>query len=385
MDKEIILLVDDEENVLHSIKRSLQRWLIENNLQLLSSTSVQNAINLVQEYDSLISVIISDQRMPVLRGSDLTAEIQKTNPDIPIIILSGHADLNDIKDIVASGAFSFIAKPWEAVTLQNEILKALEIHKLRKENSLIKSRNHDEIKMAAEFQKSILNVQLPPDDKISFKVTYQAVSDFGIGGDYYDIIALNGSQYLVLTGDVSGHGLKTSFLTAVLKSIIYPDYIRNIDASRFALNHFLSWLNKRMCDYLVKFPDLFITFAAALIDLEANRITVVNAGQPPVCLIRNESVLHVGGSGLVLGVDRNSAYGEDVHPLGNGEAVLFCSDGIYPSGIESGNYGIGDFNNILHNNFGDIHNHGKIIGDVAGKLTPGIINDDITLITALLA
>ena len=184
-----------------------------------------------------------------------------------------------MSSIVKSGVFSFLTKPWDPIELQNEIQKAHNVYNLRRENRIYRERYTEEIRFGAEFQKAILNTSPPVSKDITFKATYEAVSGTGVGGDYYDIIPLGSNRFVVLMGDVSGHGIKASFLTVVLKSIIYPDYIIKLNGRPFSSSHFMSWLNKRICSFLEQITDLFITFSTGLIDLPNNQFVLANAGQ----------------------------------------------------------------------------------------------------------
>jgi len=376
-----ILFVDDEENVLNSLYRSQYKWLAENNLKILRASNAHDTVRILGEKGKDIAVLVADQKMPHLRGSELSRVVAKKYPDTALIILSGHSDMEDMKDIVKSGAVAFMTKPWETEDLQMEIRRALTIYHLRRENRLNRIKEAEELRLGAEFQKSILNSPLPESDRISFNITYKPLSKTGVGGDYYDIIKLDESRYIVLTGDVSGHGLKTSFLAAVLKSIIFPDYIHNLENGTFSPSDFTGWLNQRVCDYLKDFPELFIAFSTALIDLSGNVLTLANAGQPPAYLLRNSEVIKLEQNQLVLGIESGFSYSEINVSLESGDRLIMFSDGIYPSGNESETYVESSFTDILKKNASRLHDHTRLLKDIRKAVGSGGIDDDITLVT----
>jgi serine phosphatase RsbU (regulator of sigma subunit) len=352
MEQRTILFVDDEQDILSSIRRSLTKWLKTENLKIEIAASVHNALEIIRDNSEEIAVLVSDQRMPDLRGSELSNIVAKKYPDIVIIILSGHSDMGDISDIIRADVFSFLEKPWEINILQHEIIKALRVHLLRRDNRIIREKQAEELRLGMEFQKSILRVPLPSSTNITFNVTYKPSSETGVGGDYYDIIEQDPKHFIVLMGDVSGHGINTAFLTAVLKSIIYPGYIQNLHFQTFVPSRFLCWLNSRICRFLEKFPELFITFSAALIDLDDNKLILANAGQ---------------------------------FNIEQGEGLFFCSDGIYPSGNASAGFNIEGFKKVLKGNSSDIHDHKHIIKEMEDLTLHEVWDDDITIVTVVIS
>ena len=108
-----ILFIDDEQHILDALTRSLRKWLKEIKLEALTANSAHDAMEIITLHATNIAVIVCDQRMPDLNGSELTRIITKKSPDTTIIILSGHSTLDDMTDIISSGVFSFLQKPWD--------------------------------------------------------------------------------------------------------------------------------------------------------------------------------------------------------------------------------------------------------------------------------
>ena len=378
--EKIILFVDDEEYILNSLRRNLKKWMKTRGLKIETASSSYGALSFLKDNAHSVAVIVSDQKMPDLEGSKLSGIVAEKYPDIAIIILSGHSDMSDVSEIVKAGVLSFLEKPWDIKVLQNEIVKALDIYNLRTENRKNRIRQEEELRLGREFQESILDITIPESKFITFNTSCIPSSNTGIGGDYFDIIERDPKHFIVLAGDVSGHGIQTAFLTAVIKSISYPVYIKNLNVQPFIPSLFLAWLNKEICSFLKKLPEVFITFSAALIDLDNNTITLANAGQPPVFKIADTGVSTLEVPGLVLGVDKDFIFKENQFSIKQGDKLFFCSDGIYPSGNPSETFNIEGLTEVLKKNLRDIHNHKKIIEELS-KLTGEEWDDDITIIT----
>ncbi len=113
-----VLVVDDEENVAKSVRRMLEA----NGFSVITAQDGKNALDIMRG-DSDISVIVSDQRMPKMTGSELFSQLSTEHPDIKRILLTGYTDLDSIREAVNKGnIFRFLLKPWD----DEELLRCVE-------------------------------------------------------------------------------------------------------------------------------------------------------------------------------------------------------------------------------------------------------------------
>jgi EAL domain-containing protein (putative c-di-GMP-specific phosphodiesterase class I)/CheY-like chemotaxis protein len=118
-----LLLVDDEANVLSSLRRALQR----EGYRILTASSAREALELLAT--EKVGVIVSDQRMPEMTGTELLGRVKLMYPRVVRIVLSGHTDLATITDAVNRGAvYKFLTKPWEHGVLRDTLREAFERH-----------------------------------------------------------------------------------------------------------------------------------------------------------------------------------------------------------------------------------------------------------------
>ena len=73
-------------------------------------------------------------------GIELLNHIKKKDSDVPVIIISGHANIQMAIDSLKSGAFEFIQKPFDSKRLINFVKRAVEMHNLKKENKSLQSK-----------------------------------------------------------------------------------------------------------------------------------------------------------------------------------------------------------------------------------------------------
>ena len=116
---EQIWIVDDDSSI---------RWVLERALQNagISVASFDNANNLLIALDhSQPEVIISDIRMPEIDGMALLTEINQRFPELPVIIMTAHSDLDSAVNAYQGGAFEYLPKPFdidEAISLSKRAL-----------------------------------------------------------------------------------------------------------------------------------------------------------------------------------------------------------------------------------------------------------------------
>jgi response regulator RpfG family c-di-GMP phosphodiesterase len=122
--KPTVLLVDDEEMVLNSMKSF---FAIESNYKLLTYTSPVKALEDIGQAHVHVDLVISDYLMPEMDGITFLAKVRETLPMVPRILLTGYADKeNAIKAINNVGLYQYIEKPWDNEDLKLVIRNGLE-------------------------------------------------------------------------------------------------------------------------------------------------------------------------------------------------------------------------------------------------------------------
>ena len=99
-------------------------------------------------------VILSDVRMPGLSGLELLAEVQRRDPDLPVILLTGHGDVPMAVEAMRDGAYDFLEKPFSPDALLNSLRRALDKRGLILENR----RLHQQADHRAQLESSLLGV-----------------------------------------------------------------------------------------------------------------------------------------------------------------------------------------------------------------------------------
>lgn len=115
-----VLFVDDEENILNSIRR----LFADSAINVLCAHNANHAIDIMSR-DS-ISVIVTDNQMPGMSGIELLGKIKDVSPDTLKILMTAYADLTVAVDAINKGeVFRFITKPWDDDALLQTVQEAV--------------------------------------------------------------------------------------------------------------------------------------------------------------------------------------------------------------------------------------------------------------------
>lgn len=156
-----ILLLDDEK----SITSALQRLFHRENYRILTASSGQEAIALMKQQERPISLIISDQRMPGMNGSQFLEVARSLSPNTIRFLLTGYSDMEAIVDAVNKGEIHrYLTKPWNDRDLVLQVLSINPFCFLKLSSSqridhtdedLVGLKRLDDIPIDAEFQGSL--------------------------------------------------------------------------------------------------------------------------------------------------------------------------------------------------------------------------------------
>lgn len=192
-----------------------------------------------------------------------------------------------------------------------------------------KERLQSEIEIAASIQRNLLPKEGPSFGGVSFSAHFEPTTS--IGGDYYDVFNLDKSRLAVAIGDVSGHGLSTGLVMAMVKAALTT--LVEEGADEVSLFRRLNELVYRSTE-----RRAFMTLAFTIFDLDRGTIRHTNAGHLYPYLLRDgaTAALAIECPSLPLGVrDRTTTQTVEV-PLQEGDTIVYLSDGIVEAQDENG-------------------------------------------------
>jgi serine phosphatase RsbU (regulator of sigma subunit) len=192
-----------------------------------------------------------------------------------------------------------------------------------------KERLQSEIEIAATIQRNLLPREGPKFRGVSFSAHFEPTTS--IGGDYYDVFNLDKSRLAVAIGDVSGHGLSTGLVMAMVKAAITTLVEEGADETS---------LFQRLNELVYRSTDrrAFMTLAFTIFDLEHGTIRHTNAGHLYPYLLRENSdrPISIESPSLPLGVRSSMTTMTAEEDLREGDTMVYLSDGIVEAQDQNG-------------------------------------------------
>jgi CheY-like chemotaxis protein len=119
--EKLILLVDDEEVVLRSTARLLER----SGAQVLLATGGTQAVDLFEGRDRPIELVVLDLDMPDISGEETLRRIRTLAPEQPVLLVTGHIDPQRVEPVLTLPRVSFLHKPYDFRTFAEAVDKAI--------------------------------------------------------------------------------------------------------------------------------------------------------------------------------------------------------------------------------------------------------------------
>ncbi len=316
--KASILLVDDgPEN------RMLLRALLDRaGYRVVVADSGPAGLDLLQRED--VELIVLDYMMPGMDGPEVARRVRRDGRtgQIPIIMLTASQEEVHIEEAFAAGASDYITKPVDRRILLARVAAVIQAagdQKRAKEAAEFEWERESlltEMKEAARIQQA----RLPKLPVITggWALAGALVPSRHIGGDMLDVMADGQGGLVLALVDVSGHGLAAALVAASVCT-----ELRNL-VSTHPLAEAVAGLNRELCR---EREGKYACVAVML--LEADRTVVVNAGLPPICLIRGGvCVQRFDGSGTPPGLMRDEVYQAQSCDVLPGDRLVLMSDGL---------------------------------------------------------
>ncbi|HZJ37401.1 MAG TPA: sigma-54 dependent transcriptional regulator [Gillisia sp.] len=131
-----ILIIEDEA----AIRRVLVKILSEENNTYLVEEAEDGLVGMEKIKDDEYDLVLCDIKMPKMDGIEVLEAIRKIKPEVPVVMLSGHGDLDTAVNTMKLGAFDYISKPPDLNRLLNTVRNALDRKKLVVENTQLKKK-----------------------------------------------------------------------------------------------------------------------------------------------------------------------------------------------------------------------------------------------------
>ena len=205
----IVYVVDDDPSLRGSIDSLLRSagWRVQ--------TFVSARDFLDANPPARHACLVLDVRLPGVSGLDLQSELIKKHVEVPVIFLTGHADIPMSVRAMKAGAIEFLTKPFDDEELLGAIRQAFE------QDHASRQRQGDQQKdlaAAARIQQGLMSVTAP---QLPFAVAMGKNRPCNeVGGDFFGIVT-QGDSLVAAIADVSGKGIAAAVMAALLQGMIH--------------------------------------------------------------------------------------------------------------------------------------------------------------------
>ena len=320
-----ILVVDDEPDLEHLMTQRLRRDVRAGRYQLAFAHNGVEALAMLEQ-DRDIDMVLSDINMPEMDGLALLDQIPKVDPNIRAVIVSAYGDMQNIRTAMNRGAFDFVTKPIDFNDLRITIektLKHLQVLRdaLHTRDQLVALQN--ELDVASKMQQSILPTTFPKLPNCEIFGNMEAARE--VGGDFFDLIALEHGRVGLAIADVSGKGVPAALFMMSSRTLLKGSAIAVTGTKPGEALQEVNGLLEDDNDSM-----MFVTLFYAIFDPATGEFTYANGGHNPPLIV------HADGSstplettdGVALGVMPGIEYAQSTVTLEMGDAIVMYTDGV---------------------------------------------------------
>lgn len=162
-----ILVIEDEA----AIRRVLVKILSEENDTYQVDEAEDGLVGIEKIKNDDFDLVLCDIKMPKMDGVEVLEAVKKVKPETPIVMISGHGDLDTAVNTMRLGAFDYISKPPDLNRLLNTVRNALDRKELVVENKILKKKVSKKYEMIGESDaisniKEIIEKVAPTDARV---------------------------------------------------------------------------------------------------------------------------------------------------------------------------------------------------------------------------
>ena len=316
-----ILVVDDEPDLEDLLLRRMRREVRDGRYEFVFARDGNAALERLRE-DRGIELVLSDINMPGMDGLTLLEQIPRVDPNVRAIVVSAYDDMRNIRTAMNRGAFDFVTKPIDFRDLKLTIDKTLS--HLNDAREALETRDRlvaleSELDVAGRIQQSIMPTMYWSIPGCQVFGSLSPARE--VGGDFFDVVRLEGGRIGLAIGDVSGKGVPAAMFMMSSRSLVQGLASRTPAEVLGMVNRLLEEDNE---------AGMFVTLFYAVLHPATGGLRYANGGHLPPLVVHPDgsSAFLPGTGGLALGAVPEFAYAEDEATLAPGDLAVLYTDGV---------------------------------------------------------
>ncbi len=313
-----VLVVDDDPHGLTFFRASLKLC----GFRVVATMNVAEAQERLEAMGmDAFDAVLSDFRMPEATGLDLLRWIRARDRSLSTVIITAQGEKDLVKASLSEGATEFLEKPITHQALRDAMLKAAA------DTARMRKFEYDQagLRDAGRLDR-FFNTTLGEELSAHIRLVYQPLHE--VGGDFFSARKLAGDRFLIVAGDVSGHDIRSGFVSAYFQGMI-----RGFEEAGQSAREAFSVFNRLLCDEWggpgVDAGATSLSVCALEFDLAQSSVTVTSSGFPPVVFCdRHGFVTHSITGAFPMGWDRTRGPVREIRPLDDVSFVCMHTDGL---------------------------------------------------------
>ncbi|HET6823476.1 MAG TPA: GAF domain-containing protein [Anaerolineales bacterium] len=267
-----------------------------------------------------------ERGLPAWLSLDPHLDVNLGNPS-PFLFAVPIAVKDDLYGVMlieeAPGGLRFRARRLEIITgIAQQAALAIQNDLLQKE-MVVRERLETEVQLARQIQQTFIPETLPQFPEWELAARWKTARQ--VGGDFYDVFDLPDRRLGLFIADVADKGVPAALFMALTRTLVRAA-VTELESPAEAM--------RRVNDLLM--PDtrqgMFVTAVYAVLDMEKNELTYVNAGHnPPLWVKHNGEVERLTRTAIALGVVTGEPVGQRTIKLENSDTLLLYTDGLTES------------------------------------------------------
>jgi serine phosphatase RsbU (regulator of sigma subunit) len=337
-----VLLIEDDP----SDAKLIQYMLADAGAGLFQVEHVERlAPALERVTDHNVDVVLADLSLPDSRDLETLEKLLERTSNVPIIVLTGLDDTGVAVKAVHEGAQDFLVKgqvsgPLLARAIQYAIERKRmdgQLHRYAEELRAKNAQLEADFNVAREIQQTFLPHEYPtfphwaPSEQSALKFTHRYISAAAVGGDFFDLLAIDDSTAGVFICDVMGHGMRAALITAIMRGLVEELLPLAGEPGKF-----MTEINRSLRAILRQTREAFLATAFyGVVDVAHGELRFANAGHPSPFRIWREGRTveplksYDAGHGPALGLFEKANYPTGSCPLATRDLLVLYTDGIY--------------------------------------------------------
>ncbi|WGL16377.1 SpoIIE family protein phosphatase [Microbulbifer bruguierae] len=337
--RQVLLLTDSDQPTRDLVRAALARLGYQVNL-------VDNGIEAIGCFSpTKHELVITDLHLPDMGGLDVLRKVKLLSPETPVVVLASNSEVNDVVQALRLGASDYLLKPIaDEGVIDHALTRICEARQLAEQNreyrEQLEERNRElrdhiallqrDHEAGRQLQQHLLP-RTPYQYPAGIEAAYRLLPSLYLSGDFIDY-GLFGERFVAFyLVDVSGHGVSSALVTALIKhSIMHMlrerPLFSQLDTIDKDITDILEMINRELLStHLDKHASMFV----GVVDSRARQLHYAVAGQVPMpALVTSDGAQWLTGKGRPLGLFQQGGWEVCHCSLPASWRLVACSDGV---------------------------------------------------------